>query len=411
MSAAYALAPGSIETWNSGATEGWQHYYRTSMVVAPTYDALTVQSGSAVVKYGPYTGIDINELAKGVSADIAASDGAFVGDYWTAGVAYLKFRIYAEASAVPLEIVLRNTLGVEPQFLLRDLPVGEWVEVVVPMQFDAGWRQCNADSFQAALQNVTRVLIVPWRDQDHKDAHNFYVDDVEIEGVPVTVTLSGIATYDGEQPGALHVLATEQKYSWDLGKSAVAGAGGAYAIGQVPSLTEYWVKAFVDSNGNGTHDFWEAFGWYNAESPLARLLGDVAGVNVSLSDPATADGLPYWWLHEHFGITDPSTAAGELSMPAADADNDGDTMSNYAEYKAGTLPDDFASRFVVESLDQGDGMVLRWTPKTGATYSVWRADRPAGTYAQVNGSPVVGGEYVDATATGDGPYYYRVEVE
>ena len=148
---------------------------------------------------------------------------------------------------------------------------------------------------------------------------------------------SGAVSYSGGLTGTIHVVAAAASEDWTSPHSAVIGAPGSYAISDMPTLSDYWVKAWRDSNGNGSNDFWEAQGAH-AANPL-YLTNDATGVDVALSDPDTdGDGMPDWWEVERFGDID-ETAEG-------DADSDG--LSNLGEYQNGTDPND------PDSDDDGD---------------------------------------------------------
>ncbi|HKQ36748.1 MAG TPA: lamin tail domain-containing protein [Verrucomicrobiae bacterium] len=98
---------------------------------------------------------------------------------------------------------------------------------------------------------------------------------------------------------------------------------------------------------------------------------------------ADGDGLPDQWETDN-GVTDP------------DADPDGDTMSNLAEYIAGTNPNDGQSYLKVDKLTLGAGAAVRFNAVSNKTYTVEYTDglgtspwtRLADTYATSNSGPV-----------------------
>lgn len=99
-------------------------------------------------------------------------------------------------------------------------------------------------------------------------------------------------------------------------------------------------------------------------------------------------------------------------------DSDGDGMSNYAEFRAGTNPHLSSSRFEVRVAtiqeETGVPFQLRWSSLSNRWYTIWRsADLAQGFEALVSGeaaTPPVN-VYQDVTATNSLGYFYRVEVE
>ena len=90
-------------------------------------------------------------------------------------------------------------------------------------------------------------------------------------------------------------------------------------------------------------------------------------------------------------------------------------MSNWAEYRAGTDPTNETSIFTADPERITNGFVVAWPSIADRTYALWRGtnlvpgvfDRLATNLAA---TPVVN-TYTDLTATGEGPYLYRVQVE
>ena len=98
------------------------------------------------------------------------------------------------------------------------------------------------------------------------------------------------------------------------------------------------------------------------------------------------------------------------------ADPDGDGMSNYAEYNAGTNPNDPQSRFafVDVALDPLGGIAIRWSSVASKTYTVQRSGNLLESFSdvQTNIPATPGTNYLrDASATDAGPYFYRIQVE
>ena len=105
-----------------------------------------------------------------------------------------------------------------------------------------------------------------------------------------------------------------------------------------------------------------------------------------------------------------------LNQRGQNDDPDGDGMSNFAEYRAGTDPTkrDSVFEFIDIKPNPSSGIDIRWSSASGKTYSVERSE-DLGSNFDVLQSNIVAtpgtNTLRDATATGTGPYYYRLTVE
>lgn len=205
--------------------------------------------------------------------------------------------------------------------------------------------------------------------------------------------------------------------------------GQAVSVDITASVTSQpCVAAFLDStfsatalhvHGYATMTFPAGVGRPNHDQlQFLAYIGWVS--NAPPSEDADGDGLPDSWEREYFG-------SPENCDPHDDPDGDG--ASNKEEYLADTHPNDFNSSLriaistsiaITNSLARfGSGVpvvipVVQWPAASNRTYSVWRATtlkygRSGFTALAENlpGTPPYN-MFQDVTATGPGPYYYRV---
>jgi hypothetical protein len=152
----------------------------------------------------------------------------------------------------------------------------------------------------------------------------------------------GTLDYSGGATGDIHVLATPVP-SWDTTYSTVIPwvQGSASLTGDTTyvsfpvdySITglppgDYFVRAFIDEDGNGVYTHLEKGGQYAVET--VSIGNRVTGINIGIGLDTDADGIPDWWEMEHFG-------GATNALPSADSDSDG--LDNLSEYQAGTDPD------------------------------------------------------------------------
>ena len=91
-------------------------------------------------------------------------------------------------------------------------------------------------------------------------------------------------------------------------------------------------------------------------------------------------------------------------------------MSNLAEYKAGTNPSDAQSLFEFVNVrpDAQGGALVEWSSVAGKLYTLQRSgDLLTGFSDLQSHIPATApkNSYRDATATGSGPYFYRLRLE
>jgi hypothetical protein len=134
-----------------------------------------------------------------------------------------------------------------------------------------------------------------------------------------------------------------------------------------------------------------------------------AQVNATARD-GDGDGIPDWWMLDHFGHADPR----ESDRSRAQDDADGDGQNNLAEYLAGTGPGNPASRFAVTGVvrQAGGAFTITWSSVPGKVYQVQAALSPAGPYSPSGGVIQATGSsasYTDPQPSGSHGFY-RVAV-
>jgi len=126
---------------------------------------------------------------------------------------------------------------------------------------------------------------------------------------------------------------------------------------------------------------------------------------------ADEDGIPDAWEDRYsLASDDPDDAL---------IDSDGDGMSNYAEYRAGTDPTNEASLFLVSALpvhtDQDlSGVTVEWDSIRYRSYALWKSTNLVEGFSLEQSGILTTpphNTYSDPVAGGDGALFYRVEVE
>jgi len=115
------------------------------------------------------------------------------------------------------------------------------------------------------------------------------------------------------------------------------------------------------------------------------------------------------WINQFTG-----SAADKLP----DADLGGKGIGNLSEWIAGTNPLDKNSVFKLKSVSQkpngSGGITLEWHSVKGRLYQVWRTENLISGFSSItdwlSAEPPVN-TFTDESATGNGPYFYKVKVK
>ena len=190
-----------------------------------------------------------------------------------------------------------------------------------------------------------------------------------------------------------------------LYRSTTLASPGAYSVTNALA-GEYNIWAYRDSNGNGSHDPWEAYGTYLA-NPLS-VTDDMANIDITLQDPTTdsdGDGISdYDEVYVHGTLWN-------------NPDSDDDGMPDGDEILAGSSPTNDASMFGFADalpVPEGGGVVVSWPSLSNRIYRLERTTdllldfEPLAT--DIPADPPVN-SYTDATPNVVGAYKVGVRME
>ena len=156
---------------------------------------------------------------------------------------------------------------------------------------------------------------------------------------------------------------SSQRQPWNYAgvwlNAAAAGLSGEALIGTLVVT----LPAGVDLNTAYAVSFEHISGSPNGHGVMPKRVRDGLVTLRDRSESSLGDDLPDSWRLRHFG-----TLFNLLSHEDADADGDG--VSNWAEFRAGTHPNDPASALKLRSGGGGNGMALRWPTVDGKKYVV-----------------------------------------
>jgi hypothetical protein len=145
-------------------------------------------------------------------------------------------------------------------------------------------------------------------------------------------SLSGNVHYAGPQRGLIRINAVTNPASSSPFRWYEISRPDTYAITALPTLRNYWIEAYRDSNGNAVRDPWEATAC-PVVNPL-YLVSVTSGIDVVLLDPdSDGDGMNDGWELE-IVRADPSDGIDSIEdvSPGDDFDQDGCTNGEEADH-------------------------------------------------------------------------------
>jgi hypothetical protein len=189
--------------------------------------------------------------------------------------------------------------------------------------------------------------------------------------------------------------------------------------------TQYWLRTSVASSGTvDVTNSWRAAGeivtltatpsnYYH----FVNWSGDVSGtsnqIQVNMSAPRTVtanfaenlvtNNVPEWWLAQN---NLPVNDSGAL------ADSDGDGIENWKEFRAGTDPNNAASRLLMGTTMSGPQLILQWPSASGRLYRLYCATNSAANFSviasNIYATPPTNAYYLNM----DNPQaFYLIEVQ
>jgi hypothetical protein len=174
--------------------------------------------------------------------------------------------------------------------------------------------------------------------------------------------------------------------------------------GTEPGLVGYWnfnesfsSQTVLDRSANGSNGQLGSSMAVDADDPT-RVIQDIF----------TPRGTPVSWLRE-YGLTNDAYEVEELK------DTDGDGMTAWQEFWAGTDPTNRNSAFRFESIaaNPGAGIILQWQSVSNKFYHLQRSTNLAFGLefikSNILATPPLNTE-TDITASSQGPYFYQIQL-
>lgn len=203
---------------------------------------------------------------------------------------------------------------------------------------------------------------------------------MRVANTPACATWSMFLRFDpaklqftGQWQGAEQVFVADSRTTTNINASGQVRIGG-YGLSDVVrngELVRLWFRAVATGVTEvATADRVEMSDFGNSMYTLAGVATRPAtpspvAISIGSNADNDHDGMPDAWEILHLGGTNAQ----------AGADADGDGMSNLAEYRAGTNPQDTGSALQVSGFmcQNGTNFVVQWSSINGKTYAIQKA--------------------------------------
>jgi len=208
------------------------------------------------------------------------------------------------------------------------------------------------------------------------------------------------------------VALSESQLQLTWTKSATVGA--SYVIRRSPRGMNNWTIVAAPGAGSTTYLVADlaASTSYDFSLQAVNTSGTSPFVTITAATPAgIGDGIPGWWRLQYFG-----NGLTLTSSSGRDQDPDGDVMTNFQEYTAGTNPLDPASVLRLEMQVSGRDITLSFASVPGKTYVIERAAALGATTSWTIVADNISGtgatiSIVDSNALDQSTGFYRVRLK
>jgi Matrixin/Carboxypeptidase regulatory-like domain len=390
--------------------------------------------GGATMRYAgtpgisPQVGLSTDEItaARRLYPAAAGSYGSVGGTVTKGGSPIFSAAVYLQDATSNL--FAGTVTESDGTYIADGLPPGNYTVFAAPLD------PASADPFLCKGSSIV---------SDHAAADTTFLPTAN---VPVTVTASATSTVDfavnGDTPAfrisrvrkptanSFSYSVSSSPASMTVGQSnfyigvlstnlptnnaSLAITGDGLTLGSVIFTTKLFTNAALP---DGYTAMSVPISISSNATPGMRTLIVQQGTNLAMTS-GYLDILPASYDYNFDGLDDVfqrmffSPFTSPQAAPGFDADGDG--MTNGAEFVAGTVPTNAASRLAMLSpSNAAGGTTVRWQSVNGKRYQVSsRTNSAAGSWLNI-GSPVTAAgstaQFVDATAT-NGVRFYRVQV-
>ena len=277
-----AITPDTAETWNSGTAEGWKGLdvlYGNSLSPANPSNCLAISFGKQSQSFPE---------VKLIYADSVSSDGRFAGNYTSAGITYVHFKIYCivKTPSKARLYICNETSGRKWYYPLTGLQVEQWTEFYVPLNFNAGWQLDSGGTEAEFSDDLTYVARIGLRFQRDGSvaAQTYMMDNFELG--TSAYGQDSIADTDGDgMTDAEELIAGTDAHD---ARSTFQLALGRRDV-SLPGVVLVW-----KSVSNRWYDIWCTINLINGFSLLESNVAATPPVN-EYEDITATNGGPYFY--------------------------------------------------------------------------------------------------------------------